>query len=261
MDFAFAEIHPYLFSSFIFYVYHQLLLKSRWLEVDSGLAAAAHLGIDVFLVLLKGKADGQYIAIVFKSLELKEIIGGIITALSGLYFLFLPVGGYMGGRNPMYGIIILFERHTWGDIHIWASVAIMALGAIHIPLHWKWFVSMTKRAAKLAIGKGKMNAYTKFNLGVNTLIGLSALILALSGLYFLLVPGASHESIAPDPAWLFIRTTWDLIHTWSGVTMLAAAMLHFYIHWRWAFKVTRKYWRAFVKNITRQADQQSSAMQ
>ena len=38
--------------------------------------------------------------------------GGVIAALSGVYFLFLPVGGYKGGRNPMYGITILFDRHT-----------------------------------------------------------------------------------------------------------------------------------------------------
>ncbi|MCJ7702491.1 MAG: DUF4405 domain-containing protein [Anaerolineales bacterium] len=186
-------------------------------------------------------------------------VAGVITALSGIYFLFLPVGGYQGGRNPMYGIIILFGRHTWGDIHIWAGVAIMALGAIHIPLHWKWIVSMTRRAVKITLGKDKMNNSTKFNLGVNMLIGLSALISGLSGLYFLLVPGASHGSIALDPMWLFSRTIWDLIHTWSGVIVIAAATLHFYIHWKWAFKITRKYWRVFVKSMTRQADQRPSA--
>ena len=175
--------------------------------------------------------------------------GGVITALSGIYFLFLPIGGYQGGRNPMYSIVILFTRHTWGDIHIWAGVALMALGAIHIPLHWKWIVSMTGRALKMITGKCEMNAYAKFNLEVNMLIGLSGLILTISGLYFLFIPGASHEALAPDPLWLFSRTTWDLIHTWSGIIMLQAAILHFYIHWKWAFKVTRKYWRAFAKSM------------
>lgn len=178
--------------------------------------------------------------------------GGVITAISGVYFLFLPVSGYQGGRNPLYGIVILFTRHTWGDIHTWAGVAILALGALHIPLHWKWIVSMTGRAVKVALGKGKMKNRGKFNLGVNMLIGLSALISGLSGLYFLLIPGASHASVLTDPIWLFSRTTWDLIHTWSGVVMIAAATLHHYIHWKWAFKVTRKYWRALVQSLTGQ---------
>ena len=176
--------------------------------------------------------------------------GGVITALSGIYFLFLPIGGYQGGRNRMYGVMILFERHTWSDIHVWASVAILVLGAIHIPLHWKWMASMTKRALKMIVGKAKMNANAKFNLQVNMLTGLCALILAISGLYFLLIPGASYASRAHDPMWLFSRAVWDLIHTWSGIIMLLAASLHFYIHRKWAFKVTRKYWRAFAKNMT-----------
>jgi hypothetical protein len=39
---------------------------------------------------------------------------------------------------------------------------------------------------------------------------------------------------------LFSRTTWDVIHTWSGVAMIAAAILHFAIHWRWIVKVAGK---------------------
>lgn len=185
---------------------------------------------------------------------------GVIVALSGIYFVFLPVAGYQGGRNPYYGINILFDRHTWGDIHIWGSVAILALAALHIPLHWHWIISMSKRALKMIVGRSKMNNASKFNLGVNMILGLSALISGLSGLYFLLIPGASHGSVAPDPLWLFSRITWDLIHTWSGVVVIAAAVLHFYIHWKWAYKVTRKYWRFFIKNLTRHPDHQTSTL-
>ena len=48
-------------------------------------------------------------------------LGGIVAALSGIYFLFLPSGGYQGGRNPMYGITIFFQRHTWDDLHTWGG--------------------------------------------------------------------------------------------------------------------------------------------
>jgi hypothetical protein len=34
------------------------------------------------------------------------LIGAVIAAITGVYFLFLPSGGYQGGRNPMYGITI-----------------------------------------------------------------------------------------------------------------------------------------------------------
>jgi len=176
-------------------------------------------------------------------------VSGLITALSGIYFLFLPVAGYQGGRNPLYGVIIFFERHTWSDIHIWASIAIMLFAALHVPLHWQWIVKMTKSGIKTVFGKSRLNKYSQFNLGINILIGLSGLICGISGLYFLLVPGAFHNLIIPDPMWLFTSTTWDLIHTWSGVAAVATATLHFYIHWKWAYKVIRKYGQAFRKDL------------
>ena len=54
------------------------------------------------------------------------VVGGILAGLSGIYFLYLPSGGYQGGRNPMYGVTILFGRHTWEDVHLWGGVLMMA---------------------------------------------------------------------------------------------------------------------------------------
>ena len=39
---------------------------------------------------------------------------------------------------------------------------------------------------------------------------------------------------------LFTRTTWDLIHTWAAIVLIAAAVVHFAIHWRWIVNVTRR---------------------
>ncbi len=166
---------------------------------------------------------------------------GIAVFLSGVYFLIFPVGGYKGGRNPLYGIIIFFERHTWGDIHIWGSVIMLAVAALHIPLHWKWIANMTKRSIRISLGQAKMmNSRSTFNLVVNAILGLSALIVTFSGLYFLWIPGAAHSSELTDPKWLFTLPTWDIIHTWSGIVMIAMATLHFDIHWKWVTKITKK---------------------
>lgn len=183
----------------------------------------------------------------------------IVAFLSGIYFLFLPVGGYQGGRNPMYGITILFERHTWGDLHTWGGVAMIAIAAIHIPMHWGWIVNMTKRVGKMMTGRCKsMNARGKYNLAVDGVVGLSFLVTAVTGLYFLLIPGASHESTAPDPLFLFNRFTWDFIHTWSGVILIAAAVLHFAIHWKWAVKVTKKIILSISQKFTQTASRQGA---
>lgn len=179
-------------------------------------------------------------------LDMPMLISGLIAVLSGIYFLFLPIGGYQGGRNPLYGIVIFFERHTWGDIHTWSSVIIMALAALHIPIHWDWITKMTRSGVKAVFGKSKLNKFSQFNLFINVLVGLSGLICGISGLFFLFEP-----ILVPlgGSGWLFTRFIWDMIHTWSGVVVTAAAILHFAIHWRWVTKVTGKYWSAFQERI------------
>ena len=159
----------------------------------------------------------------------------LIAALSGVYFLYFPVGGYQGGRNPYYNLQILFDRHTWDDLHMWAGIAMIAVAVLHIFLHWSWVVNMTKRMVKDLLGKnGKMNQRGRLNLLLNILVGLSFLLTAFSGVYFLFIP---EGRAAVDPMFLFSRTTWDLIHTWAGVTLIAAAVIHLAIHWRWIVKV------------------------
>lgn len=168
---------------------------------------------------------------------------GLVAALTGIYFLYLPLGGYMGGRNPTYGITILFARETWSDLHMWAGLLMIVAVAIHLPRHWSWVVSMTKRTVRELRGRGApMNWNARRNLLVNLTIAVSFLVTAVSGVYFLLVPG---ERWAPDPMFLFSRGTWDILHTWGAVVLIVAAVLHFIIHWRWIVNVTQKIGRSW----------------
>ena len=167
-------------------------------------------------------------------------VSGLLVTLSTFYFLFLPNGGYQGGRNPTYGIVILFTRSTWDLIHTWAGVVMIAIATIHIPLHWSWILTMTKRVFKIILGQCKgMNAKGQFNLIINGIIGLSGAIATISGLYFLFFPGSQNGSTLFTTL-AFSHATWNVIHTWSGVIMTAAAILHFSIHWRWVLKVAKK---------------------
>ncbi|MEJ5198115.1 MAG: DUF4405 domain-containing protein [Anaerolineae bacterium] len=164
-------------------------------------------------------------------------IGGVMAAITGIYFLFLPSGGYQGGRNPAYGITILFSRQTWDDLHTWFGVLMIAAVVVHFAIHWQWVKGMARRIGKSLIGRGApMNRYGYFNVAVDATIAISFLVAAISGVYFLFVPGNRWTA---DPGFIFSRTQWDLIHTWSGVAMIVAAVIHFAIHWRWVTKVTR----------------------
>jgi hypothetical protein len=167
------------------------------------------------------------------------LIGALIASLSGIYFLFLPIGGYQGGRNPLYGVTVLFERSTWGDLHIWGSILMIAVAAVHITIHWNWITGMVKRSLNELFGPNRhLNNRSRFNIGINAVVGVSGLVTAITGIYLLFFPGGGHG--VPDPNFIFTRTTWDLIHTWAGVAMIIAGVVHFAIHWKWVTKVTNK---------------------
>jgi cytochrome b561 len=73
----------------------------------------------------------------------------LFEALSGFVLWFaLPEGdGYQGGRQivPAAKATFLWERHTWIELHNWVSVALIVVVLIHIILHWKWIVFMTRK--------------------------------------------------------------------------------------------------------------------
>lgn len=167
------------------------------------------------------------------------LVGALVASLSGVYFLFLPIGGYQGGRNPMYGVTLLFERSTWGDLHIWGSILMIAVAAVHITIHWKWITGMVRRSLNELFGPNRhLNNRSRFNVGINSVVGVSGFVTAITGIYLLFFPGGAFG--VPDPNFIFTRTTWDLIHTWAGVAMIIAGVVHFDIHWKWVTKVTNK---------------------
>ncbi len=165
-------------------------------------------------------------------------ISAIIAILSGIYFLYLPSNGYQGGRNPYYGIQVLFDREIWDVLHTWSGIAMIAAAIFHLAIHWPWVITMARITWKEVSGKcSRMNARGRLNLWLNAVVAVSFFLTAASGVYFLFVPSGRW---AADPLFLLTRTAWDMIHTWAGVVLTVAAVIHFAIHWRWVTKVTRK---------------------
>ena len=157
-------------------------------------------------------------------------LGGLLAALSGIYFLYLPTGGYQGGRNPMYGITILFERHTWEELHTWSGVAMIVVAAVHLIIHWRWVKMMAVRIVNVIRAGGVgMSKGTRVNVAVNLVVAISFVLVSVSGIYFLFAPAHGDSAVV-----------WDMIHTWSGVTMIAAVAIHLVIHWRWIKNVTAR---------------------
>ena len=163
-------------------------------------------------------------------------ITGIAIFFSSVYFLYFPVG-FQGGRNPDYGTIIVFGREMWDAIHLWSGIGMIIVLVIHIAVHDRWILAMFKRFFQGKSNRIKrLNANARFNILLDVIAALSFFVVAISGVVLLVLPsGRSFEVI---DGFLLSKTTWDIIHTWSGVVMLISAILHLYIHWKWITKVT-----------------------
>ena len=164
-------------------------------------------------------------------------ITAVIAVLSSVYFLIYPISGYQGGRNPQYDAVLIFNRLTWDIIHTWSGIGMIFAAIIHVAIHWNWIIQTAIRTWHVITRKRKpFAARLTYNIVLDASTALSFIICTVSGLYFLyFVPqGPSNQVI------LFNKTTWDLIHTWSGVVMTIGAILHFALHWKWVTNITGK---------------------
>lgn len=77
--------------------------------------------------------------------DLIIMVGFVLAAVSGLILLFAGHGGYQGGRNPHFlREVLFFSRSTWRALHDWGGVAMIGGVVVHLALHWKWIVCMTR---------------------------------------------------------------------------------------------------------------------
>jgi hypothetical protein len=180
--------------------------------------------------------------------------GAILAGSSGAYFLFIPSAGYQGGRNHWFGITVLFERSTWDALHTWSGVLMILAIALHLGHHWRWIVSMSRKMLRAVMSRDRvLSRRATLNLALNVVIGLSFMVTALSGLYFMFAPAGGYQggrNAGWDPGFLFARSTWNLMHTWAGITLTIAAIVHFAIHWRWVKSVTVRLLRSIRASST-----------
>jgi hypothetical protein len=162
-------------------------------------------------------------------------LGAVLAIVSSFYFLYWPRGG-----SP----VVLLGRESWDTVHTWGGLLMIGAVLVHLTLHWGWIKTMARRAVSVARGRGgRFSRGAKVNIAVNLTIALSFLACAISGIYFYLAPeGGFQGGRNPgwDPGFLFSRTAWDVVHTWSGICLAIAAVIHFWIHWRWIVKTTGK---------------------
>lgn len=73
----------------------------------------------------------------------------LLASVSGIAFLFMGSGGYQGGRNAAFARTWLgLARDTWDDLHTWTALIMIVGVVLHIILHWKWIVCVTRDLLK-----------------------------------------------------------------------------------------------------------------
>jgi hypothetical protein len=69
-----------------------------------------------------------------------------LSGVTGVAFLVMGDSGYQGGRNAGFATSFLgLSRGTWSDLHTWSSLVIIAGVAVHVAIHWRWILCVTKK--------------------------------------------------------------------------------------------------------------------
>ena len=83
----------------------------------------------------------------------------------------------------------------------------------------------------------------KLNYVIDVVIGLSFLLSALSGVILFFAPSGYQGGRNPyylQPV-LFLSThTWNTLHTWGSMAMIAGVGAHLALHWDWMVCMTRR---------------------
>ena len=67
-----------------------------------------------------------------------------ITTITGLVLFFILPSGRRSGLQTFLDI----AKETWVDVHTWVGLIFIIVAVIHLILHWKWIITMTKNLFK-----------------------------------------------------------------------------------------------------------------
>jgi len=160
----------------------------------------------------------------YLALDLAIAAAFVLSLATG--FAWLVSEGGRGGLAPL-GI----ARGTWGDLHTWFSLVMIAGAIVHLALHWKWLGAMTRRLREARAKKARWNYIFDW------VLGLTFVVAAVTGLVFLTAGGGGYQG-GRNPAynaafWGLDRGAWSDLHVWFGLGFLAVLAVHQALHWTW----------------------------
>jgi fucose 4-O-acetylase-like acetyltransferase len=159
-----------------------------------------------------------------------------ITAITGLLLWLVIPSGRGSGNIVSFGL----TRHAWLDVHQWVGLVLLAGMTLHLVLHWKWIVCVSRRYF------GRLARQARLNFSLNSLLFAAFLLVNLSGLLtWLVLPSGGYRG-GRNPlfnvTWLGLtRHEWNDLHLWAGLAMMIIITIHLALHWRWLSCAARRY--------------------
>ena len=131
------------------------------------------------------------------------------------------------------------------QIHHWFGLFFGIIASVHLILHWKWLVAMTKRL----IGKIKNNIETKskrniIHYAVDIILGIAFFLVFITGI--IKFPGVL-SFFGQNPR-TFPLYEVSIIHDWSGLLAVGLLIVHFVLHFRWIVSTTKAIIRRLKTN-------------
>ncbi len=129
-----TDIHTWSGLTMIIVVIFHLISHWRWI---------LRTGKKTFRALKSNGAGISYASRVNLGINIIIALSFLLTAISGIYLLSSPSGGFQGGRNPGWNLDLLINRTTWKSIHTGAGLATIIGVIFHFAIHWRWVRSVT----------------------------------------------------------------------------------------------------------------------
>jgi hypothetical protein len=96
-----------------------------------------------------------------------------------------------------------------------------------------------------------MSNKAKLNFTVDVFILIAFALSVVSGLVLFAMPHGGYQG-GRNPAYnqtilFFSRTAWNDLHVWSSFVMVAGAVVHLLLHWKWIACMVKKMFRPAVR--------------
>ena len=83
----------------------------------------------------------------FLNLMIDTVAASLLTAMVGTgYILWFVLPPGTNRTHILWGLL----RHQWGAVHVWISVMLLTVLAVHVALHWRWLVTGLSKRVGLA---------------------------------------------------------------------------------------------------------------